>query len=106
MTKYHAIRTVVDGITFASKAEAARYGQLKLLQREHHIDDLKLQPKYKIVVNGKRICTYIADFEYWDCDKAAWVTEDVKGVATPVYRLKKKLVAALFNVEIVEVRAA
>ena len=62
--------------------------------------NLKLQPKFVCMVNDKKICTYRADFKYLENGKL--VVEDTKGFRTPVYRLKKKLVEALFNIEIVE----
>lgn len=48
--KFNAVKTVIDGHTFASKAEAARYAELKLLRRAGEIFELELQPKYPIVV--------------------------------------------------------
>ena len=101
MTKYHAIKTVIDGITFASKAEAARYNELKLLERSGEIDSLILQPVFPIAVNDKKICKYIADFSYYAGKKN--IIEDVKGMKTPVYRIKKKLVEAIYGIEITEV---
>jgi len=93
MTKYSAIPTFIDGIRFASKAEARRYSELKILERAEKITHLELQPKFTCIVNGTKVCTYIADFAYFT-DKTR-VIEDVKGVKTPVYKLKKKLVEAL-----------
>ena len=55
MTKYKAIRTEVDGITFASKKEAMRYKELKFLREQKRISDLVLQPKFPIEVCGKKI---------------------------------------------------
>lgn len=101
--KYRNIKCEADGYTFASKAEYNRYQELKLLQRTAHIKNLELQPKYAIIVNSKKICTYIADYRYFDCDKNQVVVEDVKGVKTAVYRIKKKLVEALYNIIIQEV---
>lgn len=101
--KYNAVKTVVDGITFASKAEARRYSELKLLENAGAIKNLCLQPPYPCVVNGKLICKYVADFIYWDTEKDCQVTEDVKGMPTPVYRLKKKLVEALHGITITEI---
>ena len=92
--KYKAVRTEVDGITFDSKREAARYMELMLLQRAGEIERLELQPKYDCIVNGRKICTYRADFRYFT--KESSVVEDVKGMKTAVYRLKKKLVEALY----------
>lgn len=65
---------------------------------------LELQPKYPLTVNGEKICTYIADFKYWDAQKNAEIVEDVKGVRTPVFRIKSKLVKALYGIDIVEVK--
>ena len=96
--KYGAVKTVVDGITFPSKAEARRYGELQMLG----VRDLELQPKFPVVINGAKICTYIADFAYLEINGDA-VIEDVKGMKTPVYRLKKKLVEALYGITITEI---
>jgi hypothetical protein len=101
VNKYRAIRTEVDGIMFASKKEAMRYKELKFLLQEQRISDLVLQPKFPIEVNGKKICTYIADFIY--NEDGIQVVEDVKGVKTSVYRIKKKLTEAIYNITIKEV---
>ncbi len=93
--KYHNKKTIIDGISFDSKAEAARYCQLKLMVRAGIIDNLKLQPKYLLqeafVKNGKKIqaINYIADFEYIENGKT--VIEDVKGVKTKEFSLKLKM---------------
>tara|TARA_X000001388_G_scaffold67229_1_gene54460 strand:+ start:1564 stop:1905 length:342 start_codon:yes stop_codon:yes gene_type:complete len=101
--KYKAIRTEVDGIMFHSKKEAKRYSELKLLEKAGEISQLELQPKFIIQIEGIKICNYIADFRYIDKkaqgtngQMGTTVVEDVKGVLTPVYRLKKKLVEALY----------
>ena len=115
--KYGAKKAVVDGISFASQKEAGRYMDLKLLQRAGVIKDLELQPRYDVVVAGQKICYYLADFRYFDVEKGAQVVEDVKAMpktakgqkafkATPawrMYRLKKKLVEALYPIKITEV---
>ena len=106
--KYGAIRTEVDGITFASKAEARRYSQLRLLEQAGEIAYLELQPAYPLVVNGLSVGRYVADFRYLDRVTGEWVTEDVKGGAatkTAVYRLKAKLVKALYGITVAEVQA-
>lgn len=101
-SKYHAKPTVVDGIRFASKGEASRYSQLRLLEKGGRITDLKLQPRIPININGVKICTYVGDFFYFDRDKKQLVYEDFKGVKTAIYRLKKKLVKACHNIDIFE----
>ena len=108
--KYGARKTIVDGITFDSKREAIRYQELKLLERAGEIKDLELQPKYilqpKYRKNGKSIreIAYIADFRYFDTRHNKLVVEDVKGVKTEVYRLKKKIAEYVYTeLEIKEV---
>lgn len=93
--KYKAQKTEIDGVTFASKAEAKRYFELKLLERAKEIFNLELQPKYDLVVNGDLVCRFIPDFRY-KTKEGRLVIEDAKGVRTPVYSIKKKLFQALF----------
>lgn len=102
--KYRNEPIVVDGIRFASKAEARRYGELKLLVRAGEVFDLRRQVPYEIVVDGHPICRYVADFDYLDKNGLP-VTEDVKGVLTPEFKIKAKLFRAAFHREIVLVRA-
>ena len=109
MSKYRAKPQVIDGVRFASKLEASRYLQLKALQNAGEIWGLKLHPKYPLVVNGVKICTYEADSEYFEpmpTGEPEKIVEDVKGMPTPVYRLKKKLFECLYNARIREIRKA
>lgn len=99
--KYGNEPTVVDGITFDSSKEARRYGVLKILERAGNISDLELQPRFRIHVNGRTICTYIADFAY--TKDGARIVEDVKGVKTPVFNLKRKLMKAVHGIDVVTV---
>ena len=113
-SKYRAIRTEIDGVTFASKAEAARYELLKLRQMAGEIQDLTLQPAYPIHVvklyrNGwpieiATVAKWIGDFEYVVVASGEIVTEDVKGVKTSTYQLKKKLVEAIHGITITEIQ--
>ena len=101
--KYQAKPTVVDGVRFASKKEARRYGELKAMEKAGQIQWLRIQRSFEIIVNGINVGKYIADFVYRTIPDRGWVYEDVKGYRTPVYRLKKKLVEALYGIKIVEV---
>lgn len=101
-SKYHNKKVTIGDETFDSKGEAARWGELCLKQTVGLITDLKRQVVFSCDVNGSHICNYIADFAYME--NGRWVVEDYKGVATSVYRLKKKLVEALHGVRITEVR--
>lgn len=98
--KYGAVPSIVDGHRFASKAEAARYRVLKAREEAGEIVALELQPRYPLVVNGEKVGTYVGDFSYYEGGELR--LEDVKGVLTPVYRLKKRLVKALYGIDILE----
>lgn len=104
-SKYGNRKTEVDGYVFDSGAEARRYQELKLAERSMTIGNLELQRKYPVVVNGHHICDYLADFAYMDLERGVFVVEDVKGMKTDVYRLKKKLVEALYDFKITEIKA-
>ena len=99
-SKYGAIKTVVDGITFDSKKEARRYGELKLLLSAGQITNLLRQPEFPITINGVGCGKYIADFSYMD--GGLHTIEDCKGMRTPVYKLKKRIVEAMYGIKITE----
>jgi hypothetical protein len=101
--KYGNKKTEVDGVTFDSKKEANRYSQLKLLLLAGVIAELECQPGFDLVVNGKKVCKYVADFRYRDVATGKVVVEDAKGFKTDVYKIKKRLLFALLGIEVVEV---
>lgn len=88
-----------DGVRFASKAEAKRDGELRMLERAGAIHDLKRQPKFDLIVNGKKVCRYIGDWEYVignvNGGTVVRVVEDRKGAITPAFRIKWALARAL-----------
>ena len=95
--KYRNKPTMVEGIRFASKAEAKRYGELKLLERAGEIESLELQPSFPIEVNGIPICIYVGDFSYWEYEAPLHrIVEDTKGYATAEFKLKAKLFEACY----------
>lgn len=98
--KYRNTRTTVDGIKFASKREAARYADLKRLERAGEITALRLQPRYPLTVNGMFVTTYVGDFEYVETSTNRLVTEDSKGVRTRDFINKAKLFHALYGREV------
>jgi hypothetical protein len=95
--KYLNKKKEVDGIKFDSKKEATRYGYLKI---DPEVSDLQLQVSFPITINGILICRYIADFVYFR--GGFQVVEDVKGVRTAIFILKKKLMKAVHNIDIKE----
>jgi hypothetical protein len=100
-SKYGAKKTEVDGYVFDSRAEARHYSDLKLREMAGEITLLALQPRFELIVNDKKIGTYVADFSY--TENGNRIVVDVKGMRTPVYRLKKKLMYAIYGIEIQEV---
>ena len=117
--KYKAKRTEVDGISFDSKREAQRWSVLKVRERIGEIRNLDRQVKFPIEVDGKpirirskrypkgRIVSYFADFAYeerqdieTECEVWSYIIEDVKGHDTPLSRLKRALVEAIYGVEV------
>ena len=102
MSKYNNVKTNVGGLKFDSKKEAMRYLELKQMEKTGHISDLELQVVYPLIINGMIICKYIADFRYCINPSINYTVEDVKGVKTPIYRLKKKLMKAIYKIDILE----
>jgi|RhiMethySRZTD1v2_1073278.scaffolds.fasta_scaffold158107_6 uncharacterized protein DUF1064 len=103
--KYNARGRWIEDHWFPSKAEGDRYEQLVELARAGTIDSLVLQPAWRCVVNGVLVCTYRADFQYRiNPGRLGQRTliEDVKGMVTKEYRIKKRLVEALHPIEIIE----
>ena len=100
-SKYQNKLCIVGGIKFHSIKEGKRYVDLLLLQKAGKIFKLQLQTPFKIEINGVKICTYRADFTYYDA-AGAYVVEDTKGKLTDVYKLKKKMVLAIHSITILE----
>ena len=104
--KYHAKKTVVDGIEFDSAKEAKRYVKLREMQEAGRIQGLRLQVPYEILPSFEcegvkyRGMKYVADFVYYSDGKV--VVEDCKGFKTPEYKLKKKLMAFINHINIEE----
>jgi hypothetical protein len=106
--KYGARRTRYGGVWYASAAEAARAAQLDRLKRAGAIKDWWPRPAPLVLVDGARRrdrVTYQADFCVVPLEGPPWL-EDVKGVLTPVFRLKAKLLRARYPGLVLRVLAA
>jgi len=98
-SKYGNHRTTIllgdEFIKFDSFAESKRALHLHVLLQYKTISELTLQPKFELQAgfkrNGKaiRAINYIADFSYV-MDGVRHI-EDVKGMKTDTYQMKKKL---------------
>ncbi len=111
MSKYGAKKVIVGGVKFASKAESYRYCELAGMLKRGEISDLELQPVFelaeKVKLYGEKrtrpAVRYVADFRYRDRHGCV-VIEDVKGVDTPVSRLKRHLMATVHGFDVRVVR--
>ncbi|HEY8598225.1 MAG TPA: DUF1064 domain-containing protein [Thermomicrobiales bacterium] len=101
--KYGAV-AVIDEVhgRFDSTGEHRRWHELLTLQGQGVITDLRRQVRFPLVVEGVEVSAYIADFCYDEAGIA--VVEDWKssGTRTALYKLKRKLMKALYDVDIKE----
>ena len=103
--KYHNAKFTADGYTWDSNKEYNRWCELKLLERSGLITALERQKEFILIdksAYGQKI-VYRADFVYEENGKT--VVEDVKSEATktPLYKLKKRLLAEKYGIKIVEI---
>lgn len=101
-TKYGNIKTHVDGFMFDSKAEATRYGELKLQVMAGEITQLEVHPIIPIIIGDTRICDVELDFAYFRLGNRVW--EDVKGKDTDLSKLKRKLLEAQTGMRVTLIR--
>jgi hypothetical protein len=89
----------IIGEWFASLKEAKRWIVLSELQKAGAIRELRRQVPYDLLVNGIKVCSWVADAVYEEFYDGTWLTvrEDSKGRRTPEYQLKKKFVEAQFG---------
>lgn len=103
-SKYKAQPVFAHGRRFASKAEAGRADELILLERSGEISVLLFQPVFElappVVLEGRKkpSLRYVGDFSY--IHRGVRVVEDVKGVLTPVFRVKQHLMKHIHGIDI------
>lgn len=107
-SKYSAKKVVVDGRSYDSKAEATRARSLILEERAGFIAALRFQVVYElapsVVIAGRKRppLRYVADFVY--IRDGIEVVEDVKGMLTAVYRIKRHLMKSVHGIDILETK--
>ena len=119
-SKYNATKVVIDGEVFDSKKEAKRWIELSAMEKAGEIFNLQRQVKFTLIPAqrepdiigpkggrkpGKLIereVSYTADFMYGDSE-GKLVVEDVKGMRTKEYILKRKMLLHFFGIRIKEV---
>lgn len=96
--KFNAVKAVRDGITFHSKKEAKRYDELVLLKASGEVLFFLRQVPFHLPGNVKYLCDFMV---FW-ADGTASV-EDIKGMKTATYIMKKKMVESLYPIQIKEI---
>lgn len=96
--KFRAKPTELDGIKFTSKKEAKRYQQLKILQNSGEVLFFLRQVPFHLQAGVKYVCDFLV---FWT--NGLVTIEDVKGVKTDMYIVKKKMVEATYPITITEI---
>jgi hypothetical protein len=103
VNKYNAKKTIYNGITFDSKKEAEFAMYLDSEQQAGRIHGYNRQVPFEAIINGKKCFKYILDFEVLNKDDTISHI-DIKGMrkgqAYAMFRIKKKIIDALFNINI------
>lgn len=84
-----------EGHLHDSRDEARYCEQLHIELRNGDFTEIKIEPDFDLVIDGKRICSHRPDFLITHHDGSKEVIE-YKGFFTSVWRLKKKLFEALY----------
>jgi hypothetical protein len=102
-SKYNAVRTAnADGTISDSKKEARLDSIFMNMAKQKSVLKVVRKERFRMYINNVKICEYESDWTvyYKDGHKEVF---DAKGYKTAVYKIKKKLMKALFNIDIVEV---
>ena len=77
---------------------------LRTLETVGTIADVRHHTRWPLIVNGQKVAEYEDDFNYHDTVTGEFIVEDVKGMVTAMFRLKSKLMKAIYGIAIREVR--
>jgi len=106
--KFNAVKASHDGYKFDSIKECNVYKEYAIELSLGYIKDLKVHPKYPIVINGIKVCNVLLDFEYFDnrinkikfIDVKAFDMKTRKYLVTPASILKRKLIEAEYGIKV------
>lgn len=98
MRKYRNTPQITPDGRFDSKLEYNQWLVLKLRQKAGEISGLERQKSFDLIVNGVKICRYVADFVY--IERGQQIVSDAKGILTPEFKLKAKLMRAIYNITV------
>lgn len=87
---------------YDSRKEHRRAQELQILEKCGAIKGLCYQQKFELTpkMGSERPSYYVADFTYTEAGK--FVCEDVKGMRTPLYILKRKMMRHRYGIAILE----
>jgi len=105
-SKYRNVPVVVDGVRFASKAEAKRWEILCAFEQAGLISKLERQVRYilapKVKIAGEKrarsVLRFTADFRY--VENGQTVVEDSKGYADTAFRIRQHLMKSIHGVDV------
>ena len=105
--KYRAKKVAIGDEKFDSKAEYRRFLNLSAMEDVGKISELKRQVPFILAPSvkfdgenrAKPPLKYVADFVYIDSN-GNQVVEDVKGMETPEFRIKRHLMVSVHGVQI------
>lgn len=108
--KYGNTRCRVNGEDYRSQREARKHADLLLMQEAGLITGLTREVPFVLApgvkIEGEKrarpALRYFADFIYSDVATGKIVVLDAKGMQTPVYRLKKHLLATVHGIHVRE----
>lgn len=108
--KFHAQKIEIGGEVFDSKKEYRYFSELEMLKKakdeKSRVVSIERQVRYDIIVNEKKIGFYKLDFKVKYAD-GHYRFIDIKGLkkgsAYQIFRLKKKLVEAIYGIKIEEI---
>lgn len=105
-SKYKNKKVIYNGIKFDSVGEMRRYIDLKVYEAAGVIKNLRIQVPFVLVpsavINGRKVpaMKYKADFVYEQDGRQ--VVEDFKGFRDRIYRMKRHMMKAFLNIDILE----
>lgn len=113
MSKYNAKKVTIDGHRFDSQREGVEYIALRDRHKKGEIAHLIIHPRFALIYDDKPVralpnklghkgpeLAYFADFSFVDLKTGVWHVVDIKGVDTPVSRLKRAWVKAIYDVDV------
>lgn len=104
--KYRNVRVDIEGMTFDSKAEAARWVELQILERTRKISNLQRQVPIVLIAGAKLwgadrarpAWRLVVDFHYVQDGVPVW--EDTKGFETAMSLAKRHAAKALHGIDV------